>query len=402
MLDFPASPTNGQLFTGANGVIYQWSSVGGLWLNYGVGMNNAIINSTPPSNPVAGQLWWSPDLGRLFIYYNDGNSSQWVPADVNVAQQATAPGDFFAYGATIPTTGAVLVFPNVLTGNSGGWYNTSTGRFTPPAGRYRIAAGFSGANSAAASNLNISLFRNGSSIGSTFTTTGAAAFEGNVAVESTVDANGTDFFDSRGSMNPALNSGAGLAYFSAVPVGVISYTTPAPGNLYLYSEQVLSVAGNDLRVSIPSNARLVQLEWGATSVGAVNDTLLLQMIQSGTPLTAANYETQNTYGSVSTASAGQNSGQVGWNMGGAVAWVGGWKTSWLPSAVTGFTGGFVFGYGQSYEMGSGGLPGRVNANYSTYYNASISGGLASITGFRLAPNTSNLAIGSYLRAFVVQ
>jgi hypothetical protein len=85
MLDFPNAPTNGQLFTGANGVIYQWNAAGSLWLNYGVGMNNAIIASAPPANPVAGQLWWSPDLGQLFIYYNDGNSTQWVPASPNAA-----------------------------------------------------------------------------------------------------------------------------------------------------------------------------------------------------------------------------------------------------------------------------------------------------------------------------
>src|SRR5215475_4101239 len=114
MLDFPASPVNGQIFQGANGVLYQWNAAGGLWLNYGSAVNNAMINSTPPGNPGVGQLWWSPDLGRLFIYYNDGNSSQWVPASVPVAQQATAPGDFYAYAATIPTTGAVLVYPNVL------------------------------------------------------------------------------------------------------------------------------------------------------------------------------------------------------------------------------------------------------------------------------------------------
>jgi len=78
-LDFPASPTNGQLFQGSNGVVYQWSSAGGLWLNYGVGMNNAIIATSPPSNPVAGQIWWSPDTGTAYIWFTDVNSSQWVP-----------------------------------------------------------------------------------------------------------------------------------------------------------------------------------------------------------------------------------------------------------------------------------------------------------------------------------
>src|SRR5262245_6288310 len=78
-LDFPASPTNGQLFQGSDGVVYQWSSAGGLWLNYGVGMNNAIIATSPPSNPVAGQIWWSPDTGTAYIWFTDVNSSQWVP-----------------------------------------------------------------------------------------------------------------------------------------------------------------------------------------------------------------------------------------------------------------------------------------------------------------------------------
>jgi hypothetical protein len=78
MLDFPNSPTNGQLFTGANGVIYQWNAAGGLWLNYGVGMNSAIVSLTPPANPVAGQMWWRSDTGQMFIWYNDGNSTQWV------------------------------------------------------------------------------------------------------------------------------------------------------------------------------------------------------------------------------------------------------------------------------------------------------------------------------------
>jgi len=94
MLDFPASPTNGQLFTGSNGIIYQWNSAGGLWLNYGIGQNNAIIGTTPPANPVTGQLWWSPDLGQLFIYYTDPNTSQWVAA----APSATAPGSGFILG----------------------------------------------------------------------------------------------------------------------------------------------------------------------------------------------------------------------------------------------------------------------------------------------------------------
>ena len=32
-----------------------------------------------PSNPQDGQLWWNTNDGRLYIYYTDIDSSQWVP-----------------------------------------------------------------------------------------------------------------------------------------------------------------------------------------------------------------------------------------------------------------------------------------------------------------------------------
>ena len=38
------------------------------------------IGTTAPGSPVAGQLWWRSDTGRLMIWYNDGTSQQWVPA----------------------------------------------------------------------------------------------------------------------------------------------------------------------------------------------------------------------------------------------------------------------------------------------------------------------------------
>ena len=43
-------------------------------------VGGANVASTPPTSPVNGQLWWDQDTGRLFIYYIDGDSSQWVEA----------------------------------------------------------------------------------------------------------------------------------------------------------------------------------------------------------------------------------------------------------------------------------------------------------------------------------
>ncbi len=35
-------------------------------------------SDSPP--PTTDYLWWNTDLGRLFIYYSDGDSAQWVDA----------------------------------------------------------------------------------------------------------------------------------------------------------------------------------------------------------------------------------------------------------------------------------------------------------------------------------
>ena len=41
-------------------------------------VNTANISDTAPGSPVNGQLWWNSADGNLYIYYNDGSSSQWV------------------------------------------------------------------------------------------------------------------------------------------------------------------------------------------------------------------------------------------------------------------------------------------------------------------------------------
>lgn len=45
-----------------------------------------VISDTPPSGPVAGQLWWESDTGNTFIYYQDGDSGQWVQFNVGNPQ----------------------------------------------------------------------------------------------------------------------------------------------------------------------------------------------------------------------------------------------------------------------------------------------------------------------------
>tara|TARA_Y100000746_G_scaffold223552_1_gene225152 strand:- start:549 stop:1130 length:582 start_codon:yes stop_codon:yes gene_type:complete len=41
---------------------------------------SVTTSDTPPSSPSDGDLWWDSQNGRLFVYYEDANSSQWVDA----------------------------------------------------------------------------------------------------------------------------------------------------------------------------------------------------------------------------------------------------------------------------------------------------------------------------------
>jgi hypothetical protein len=81
----PATPAVGDLW---------WDSVGGqlyIYYNDGTstqwtiavnpqtsGRGGAVTAATPPATPVAGDLWWDSVGGQIYIYYDDGTSKQWV------------------------------------------------------------------------------------------------------------------------------------------------------------------------------------------------------------------------------------------------------------------------------------------------------------------------------------
>ena len=53
-----------ELYNGAG----QWVTAAG----------GAAVSSSPPSLPSAGDVWYDHDNGRAYVYYNDGDSNQWV------------------------------------------------------------------------------------------------------------------------------------------------------------------------------------------------------------------------------------------------------------------------------------------------------------------------------------
>ena len=63
--------TENTTFEGYDGNV--WGKIGG----------GAAVQSAAPSTANEGDLWYDTDDGRMFVYYNDGSSQQWVDASPN-------------------------------------------------------------------------------------------------------------------------------------------------------------------------------------------------------------------------------------------------------------------------------------------------------------------------------
>src|SRR5262245_17829242 len=110
-IDFPTATFDGQSFSAPNGVLYTWNATRSLWMT-------------------AGQV--APVLGDFYT------------SAVNVAGILTLNAWY------------TLQFPAATVGNSGNWYNPANSyRYTPPAGRYRLAVGMSSTYTAAASTTQL-------------------------------------------------------------------------------------------------------------------------------------------------------------------------------------------------------------------------------------------------------
>ena len=62
--------TDTESFEGYDG--NDWGDIGG------GGIGGAVISNTAPSDPDEGDLWWDSTDGNLYVYYDDGDSQQWV------------------------------------------------------------------------------------------------------------------------------------------------------------------------------------------------------------------------------------------------------------------------------------------------------------------------------------
>ena len=108
-VDFPASPSNGQQLH-ANGITYIYNSTKGVWRDVANSIN--VNSANPPANPEPGQIWFNTASAVLYVYYNDGSSSQWVsvsgpvgPAGAAGSAGASASPTSYANLAAFPSSG---------------------------------------------------------------------------------------------------------------------------------------------------------------------------------------------------------------------------------------------------------------------------------------------------------
>jgi hypothetical protein len=91
------------------------------------------IGDNPPASPAIGQLWWESDTGNLFIWYDDGNSVQWVPTNVGALPEGGSGG---SGGSGILFSDGILLGggpPGTDIGELGDVYlDTETGIFYGP------------------------------------------------------------------------------------------------------------------------------------------------------------------------------------------------------------------------------------------------------------------------------
>lgn len=73
-LNFPADPDDGQIYES-----FSYDATLGVWKRSGdSGSASITVSDTAPETPIAGGLWLDSTTGNTYIYYEDADTSQWI------------------------------------------------------------------------------------------------------------------------------------------------------------------------------------------------------------------------------------------------------------------------------------------------------------------------------------
>jgi len=115
-LDFPANPTDGQIY-GA----YSYNAAKNVWQGREESATVAIVSPTVPTNPNNGDIWYNSALGISYVYYSDVDSGQWVELISPAPDVPTINSidDITDVVLDNPVDGQVLIFDTA----NNGWIN---------------------------------------------------------------------------------------------------------------------------------------------------------------------------------------------------------------------------------------------------------------------------------------
>ena len=92
-IDFPNSPTPGQEFQG-----YYWDNSKQAWRSQSTNRGSVITSATTPTGATAGDLWFNTVDGTMYVYYDDGITTQWVEIQANVDNYKTPSQNYIING----------------------------------------------------------------------------------------------------------------------------------------------------------------------------------------------------------------------------------------------------------------------------------------------------------------
>jgi hypothetical protein len=238
MIDFPASPTDGQIFSAPNGVAYKYSTTYSSWL-------------AQAGPPVIG-----------------------------------GTGEVTAYASTLYTpvnaTAVVLVFQTVIGGNAGSWLNTSNGRYTPPAGKYFIQCSYTTqAPPASNGTWTLQARKNGVNIPAYEYGSGSASFSIGLTVGAYVDANGTDYFEFTGTAQVVGMVGQ-AGHFAAFPLTGIQGPSGQIGWRQLGRVVPSAAQANVDFINIPTDINDLKFTFDVTPTTNAQDLVLQFYDNTGT------------------------------------------------------------------------------------------------------------------------
>ncbi len=94
-LDFPSNPSDGEVYGS-----YTYNLVKGVWQGTEESAAVAVTSPIRPTTANPGDIWVNTSTGIAFVYYNDGNTSQWMEL---LSSAVPTVNEIMPYGTIVQT-----------------------------------------------------------------------------------------------------------------------------------------------------------------------------------------------------------------------------------------------------------------------------------------------------------